>query len=106
MVTVFLIQGQRGYLVLLCCTVSGHNGTLFETQKNTEALLKGRAALATCTMIQQRVMKMLISHAEFINDKVLTQYGNRFASVLFVFSSDQQSVLMCNSYIQNTKKDL
>lgn len=39
--TVFLIRGQKGYLVLLRCTASGHNATLFEAQKKTEALLKG-----------------------------------------------------------------
>lgn len=35
-----VIRGQKGYLVFLCCTVSGHNGTLSEVQKNTVALLK------------------------------------------------------------------
>lgn len=36
-----VIRGQKGYLVFLCCTLSGHNGTLSEFQKNTVALLKG-----------------------------------------------------------------
>lgn len=40
LVIVLLIRGQKGYLVFPCCAVSGHNASLFEAQKNTEALQK------------------------------------------------------------------
>lgn len=41
LVIVFLIRGHKGYLVFLCCTVSGHNASLYEAHTNTEVLLKG-----------------------------------------------------------------